>query len=343
MDGGEGHAASTYRSAGVDIEAAREVKRRIKDLAAPTCGPEVLSGVGGFGALYELSGYREPVLVSSTDGVGTKTKLGVAMDRYETLGEDVVAACVNDVIVSGARPIYFMDYIGVGKLEPRAVEELLAGMARACEAVGCALIGGETAQMPGVYRNEELDLVGFAVGVVEKEEILDPQDIRAGDVLVGLPSSGLHTNGFSLVRSVFGLDVDPSPLWEYRPELGRTLGEALLEPHRSYYQVVRQVSGLVKSMAHITGGGLVENVPRALPDGAAARFDSGAWEGPPIFPLVQARGEISREEMYRVFNMGLGMVLVCEPSRADEIAARLPEARVVGEVTRGEGDRRVML
>ena len=333
----------TYKSSGVDREAASRAIGRIAALASSTHGPQVLGGIGGFGSMYQLSGYREPVLVSSTDGVGTKTKIAIAMGQYEGLGEDVVNACVNDVVASGARPLFFLDYIAAGELVPDNVEALARGMVRACEAVGCALIGGETAEMPGVYREQDFDLAGFAVGVLEREEVPDPSAISEGDLLLGIPSSGLHTNGYSLVRSALGLNGGPSPLGEFVPELGKTLGEALLEPHRSYYRLVEPAMGLVKGMAHITGGGLVENVPRVLPPGLGARFDADTWAVPPIFTVIQERSNVERDEMYRVFNMGLGMVLVCERSRAEEIASLVPEARVVGEVVAAAGERRVFL
>ena len=333
----------TYKEAGVDRDAAREVRRRIDSAVAPALGHQVLGGVGGFGAMYQLSGYKEPVLVSSADGVGTKVKLAVALGRYEGLGEDVVNACVNDVIVSGAKPLFFLDYVAMEKLAADTVEALVRGMVRACDTADCTLIGGETAEMPGIYTEQGFDLAGFAVGVVEKSAVLDSSNVREGDLLVGLPSSGLHTNGYSLVRRILDLDHDPSPLNEFQPELGRTLGEALLEPHRSYYPVVRPVLGLVKSMAHITGGGLVENVPRALPEGLGARFEPSSWELPPVFSILQERSHVSRDEMYRVFNMGLGMVLMCDRSRVDEIASLVPEAAVVGEVVKVSGDRRVII
>ena len=333
----------TYKSAGVDRDAAEVIKGRIKSIAERTHGPEVVGGIGGFGGMYQLAGYKEPVLVSSTDSVGTKVKLAVALGRYEGLGEDVVNACVNDVIVSGAKPLYFLDYIGMGKLAPDIVEALARGMVRACEEADCALIGGETAELPGMHGDREFDLVGFAVGVVEKSAILEPQDVQAGDLLIGIPSSGLHTNGYSMVRHILGLDEDSSPLKEFHPELSRTLGEELLEPHRSYYAVVRSVLGLVKSMAHITGGGLIENVPRALPAGLGARFDTSAWSLPPVFSILEERSNADRDEMYGVFNMGLGLVLVCESARVEQVLSVAPEATVVGEVTAAQGDRRVVL
>ena len=336
-------AEHTYKAAGVDLDAAQHVKRRIKEIVDPTHGPEVLSGVGGFGAMYQLSGYREPVLVSSTDGVGTKLKVAATMGRYETIGEDLVNLCVNDVITCGASPLFFLDYIAVGRLVPETVESVLGGMARACQEVGCALIGGETAQMPGLYSEGDFDLAGFAVGVVERSAMLDSSGVREGDVLVGVPSSGLHTNGYSLVRHALGLDDDPSSLSEFHPGLGQTLGEALLTPHRSYYRMLRPAFSMVKGISHITGGGLPENVPRVLPEGLAARLDTTSWQTLPIFTLLQEMSDISRDEMYRVFNMGLGIVLVCDRSRAAEVTSLVPEASVVGEVAdAGDGPRVVL-
>ena len=333
----------TYRAAGVDLELAQDIKRRIQSIVTPTHGPEVLASDGAFGAMYELAGYSNPVLVSSTDGVGTKLKLVSLMDRYGTIGEDLVNACVNDVVVCGAKPLFFLDYIAVGELVPKVAEQLVQSMAGACQELGCALIGGETAQMPGVYADGDLDLAGFAVGVVEKSALLRPGSVQEGDVLLGLPSNGLHTNGYSLVRHSLGLDDDPAPLMEFHPELGQTLGDALLTPHRSYYQAVRPAFPLLSAMAHITGGGLPENVPRALPEGLAARLDTTSWPGPPIFTLLQEMTNIDRDEMYRVFNMGLGMVLVCDRSRAGDVMSAVPEAVVVGEVVAETDGRRVVL
>ena len=339
----KGETRASYTNAGVDLDAAQQFKERIRTIVSPTHGPEVLAGVGGFGAMFELSDYREPVLVSSTDGVGTKVKLAAAMGRFEPLGEDIVNACINDVMACGARPLFFLDYIAVDELVPDTVEALLRGMARACQEVGCALIGGETAQMPGVYAAGSFDLAGFVVGVVEKSAMLDPSTIREGDILLGVPSNGLHTNGYSLVRHALGLDDNPAPLWEYDSQLGQTVGEALLVPHRSYYRAVSPSFPLLKAIAHVTGGGLVENVPRVLPQGLGARFDTGKWRVPPIFAFVQEAGKVDRDEMYRVFNMGLGMVLVCEASRVDDVMALVPKASVVGEVIKTEDERRVIL
>ncbi|MCY4581093.1 MAG: phosphoribosylformylglycinamidine cyclo-ligase, partial [Chloroflexi bacterium] len=306
-------------------------------------GPQVLGGVGGFGALYRLGGYNDPVLVSSTDGVGTKLKLAIMMDRYDTIGEDLVNACINDIIVCGAEPLFFLDYLAVGVLESDVVESLIAGMARACEQAGCALIGGETAQMPGLYADGDFDMAGFVVGAVERDAILDGSDIAPGDAIIGIPSNGLHTNGYSLVRHAFGLDDNPTPLQEVVPELGEgvTIGDALLMPHPSYVDAVRPVLPMIKGMAHITGGGIVENMPRILPEGTAARFDSSAWRVPPIFTLLQERAAISREEMYRVFNMGIGMALVCDATEVDGVLASVPNADLVGTVTGDANGERV--
>ncbi len=338
-----GPAPHTYREAGVDRDAAAEFIRRVKPIAGRTHGPEVLAGPGGFGALYELAGYDDLVLVSSTDGVGTKLKLAIALSRYDAIGEDLVNACVNDVIVSGAKPLFFLDYIAVGRLDPDVLEAIAAGMGRACEVSGCALIGGETAELPGMYDEGDFDLAGFAVGAAERKDILDPSTVVAGDVLVGIPSNGLHTNGYSLVRAALGLDDDTSPLHETYGELGGTLGEALLAPHTAYWPAVEGLRGLVKSMAHVTGGGLVENVPRALPPGVGAAFDTSTWSPPPVFPLLQELCEVDVDEMYRVFNMGLGMVLVCGPEQADAVLSATPQAGIVGEVTPATVDGRVTL
>ena len=333
----------TYKDAGVDFDAAEAAKLRIKALAATTHGPEVLGGVGGFGGLFELSGYREPVLVAGTDNVGTKLKIALAMGRFENLGRDVVNACVNDVIVCGAKPLFFLDYIATGKMNADLAEGIVRGITAACIENGCALIGGETSELPGLFTHGEFDLSGFAVGVVEKDDILDSSSIREGDALIGIPSNGLHTNGFSLVRHALGLDDDPSPLFEHHKELGGSIGEALLQPHTAYYPVVRPVLGHAKGMAHVTGGGLRDNVPRMLPEGLGAHFDASTWSVPPIFTLLQELSNIDEDEMYHVFNMGLGMVIACDSENAEEVCSLAPDARVVGEVVRATGERRVNL
>lgn len=335
----------TYKDAGVNLDAAQDIKERIKSIVSPTHGAQVLGGVGGFGALYRLGNYNDPVLVSSADGVGTKLKLAIMMDRYDTIGEDLVNACVNDIIVCGAQPLFFLDYLAVAALDNDVVAALIAGMARACEQASCALIGGETAQMPGLYADGDFDMAGFVVGAVERDAILDGSDIRPGDAIIGIPSNGLHTNGYSLVRHALGLDERPSALNEIVPELGEgvTLGDALLTPHPSYVDAVKPALSMLKGMAHITGGGIVENIPRILPEGISARFDSDAWRVPPIFTLLQERAVISREEMHRVFNMGIGMALICDPAQADAVLRAVPGAGLVGEALKSNGDERVSI
>lgn len=329
----------TYAAAGVDIDVAAGAKALIGKEAKTTHRPEVLGGVGLFGGLFELKGYEQPVLVSSVDGVGTKLKIAAAMGRHDTIGIDLVNHCVNDILTCGAEPLFFLDYIGMGRLVPEQVEAIARGLARACREVGCALIGGETAEMPGLYSGEDYDLVGFIIGVVEKEKVINGRDIRAGDAVIGLPSSGLHTNGYSLVRKIFGIDQ----LGKNFPELGRTLGEELLEPHRGYYKQIKPVLSWIKGMAHITGGGLVDNIPRVLPDGLAVRIDKKSWAVPPIFKLIQEKGNVARSEMFRVFNMGIGMALICAPDDVKQLNGKLPEAKVIGEVLRQAGQAKVVI
>ncbi|MFC1992633.1 phosphoribosylformylglycinamidine cyclo-ligase [Chloroflexota bacterium] len=331
----------TYAAAGVDIALAAKAKELIGKHARTTLRPEVLSGVGFFGGLFEFKGYRHPVLVSSVDGVGTKLKIASALSRHDTIGIDLVNHCVNDIFTCGAEPLLFLDYIAMGKLVPEQVESIAKGLAQACREVGCTLIGGETAEMPGLYTGEDYDLAGFIVGVVEKDKIVMGDTIAAGDAVIGLPSSGLHTNGYSLVRELFG--IDPSVLNTRYPELGRTLGEALLEPHRCYYRQLKPLLPAIKGMAHITGGGLMDNVPRVLPQGLTAEFHAKAWTVPPIFQLIQKKGNIDRGEMLHVFNMGIGMVITCSPDRVDQITQALPEAKVIGEITKQAGKARVVI
>ena len=315
---------------------AAKAKELIGRHARSTLRPEVLSGVGFFGGLFEFKGFKQPVLVSSVDGVGTKLKVASALDQHNTVGIDIVNHCVNDILTCGAEPLFFLDYIAMGKLVPEQVAAIAQGLASACRQVGCALIGGETAEMPGLYAGEDYDLVGFIIGVVEKEKIIMGKTIVVGDTIIGLPSSGLHTNGYSLVRKIFG--QTRQALDRYYPELGRTLGEELLEPHRCYYHQLKPLLPLIKGMAHITGGGLIDNVPRVLPQGMAAKFNGRSWAIPPIFQLIQQRGNISHSEMYRVFNMGIGMVVICSPGNVKQIVEALPEAKIIGEVVkRGKG------
>ena len=330
-----------YAGAGVNIDMAASAKALIGKHASTTLRPEVLSGVGFFGGLFEFKGYRQPVLVSSVDGVGTKLKIASALGKHDTIGIDLVNHCVNDILTCGAEPLFFLDYIAMGKLVPEQVEAIAQGLSQACREVGCALIGGETAEMPGLYADKDYDLVGFIIGVVEKEKIAMGKSIAAGDAILGLPSSGLHTNGYSLVRKIFGDTT--SALNKYYPELGRTIGEALLEPHRCYYRQLKPLLPFIKGMAHITGGGLIDNVPRVLPEGLAARFNSQAWNIPPVFQLIQQKGNVDRDEMCRVFNMGIGMTLICSPENASHLTEQLPEAKIIGEVVKCAGEARVVI
>ncbi len=301
----------------------------------------MLAGPGLFGGLFELKGFKRPVLVSSVDGVGTKIKIAEALDKYDTVGIDIVNHCINDIFTCGATPLFFLDYIAMGKLVPERVATIVKGLSAACQEAGCALIGGETAEMPGIYAADDYDLAGFIIGAVEKENIIDGRSISTGDIILGLPSSGLHTNGYSLVRKVFG-DTS-SALNKYYPELDSTIGEVLLVPHRSYYKVLKPFLSSIKGMAHITGGGLPGNVPRILPDGLAAIFDGKSWSIPPIFNLIREKGNISTQEMYRVFNMGIGMVLICAPDKAEQIIKQLPEAMVIGKVSKKTGNSSVVI
>ena len=336
-------ASEAYLTAGVDADALGHIKERIAGFARLTHGPEVLGGAGGFAGMYQLQGYANPVLVASTDGVGTKLKVACLLGHYESLGIDLVNLNINDVLTQGAKPLFFLDYVSMGEPDVQRMDALLRGMAWACREAGCALIGGETAQMPGVYADSAFDLAGFVVGVVELDHKLDSSQVEAGDVLLGLASSGVHTNGFSLIRKVFNIDDDPRVLYEHHQELGHSLGEELLVPHRSYHPALEPILRRTKSMAHITGGGLMENVPRALPPGVAARFDMGSWQIHPIFSMIQQQGGIAPAEMYRVFNMGLGMVIICEPDQAADIQAEVPGAMPVGEVVPRLGDDQVIL
>jgi phosphoribosylformylglycinamidine cyclo-ligase len=337
-----GPTKQTYTNAGVNIALAADIKRRISQYARTTHRPEVLSGVGFFGGMFEFKGYKEPVLVSSIDQVGTKTKIAAALNKHDGVGIDIVSHCVNDIFTCGAEPLFFLDYIGMSKLVSEKVEAIVRGLTKACRDVGCALIGGETGEMPGLYATpDDYDLVGFIIGVVEKKKIIMGKAIRVGDVLISLPSSGLHTNGYSLVRKIFG--ETRQALDAYYPELGQTLGEVLLEPHRCYYQQIKPLLPHIKGLTHITGGGLVGNVPRVLPQGLAAQFNSNKWTVPPIFHLIQKQGNVDQKEMYQVFNMGIGMVVTCAPKDVTFMTKALPEARVVGEVVKQPGEARVII
>jgi phosphoribosylformylglycinamidine cyclo-ligase len=331
-----------YAVAGVDISVADKVKKIIAQQARTTFRPEVI-GSEFFGSMFQLRGYREPVLVSSTDGVGTKLRIASLLGKNETVGRDIVNHCVNDIFCCGAEPLFFLDYIAMGKLVPEQVEAIISGAVQACRETGCSLIGGETAEMPGIYSHGNYDLVGFIVGVVEKERILDGSAITADDVILGLPSSGLHTNGYSLARKAFGIDADPSRLNKPHPELGRTLGEELLQVHRCYYPQLKPVLPLIKGIAHITGGGFAGNIPRMLPEGVAAHIRKDSWDILPIFKLIQKEGNINEDEMYQVFNMGIGITIICSPQQVARVVSILPEAKVIGEVVEGKDRERVTI
>ncbi|WP_230969199.1 phosphoribosylformylglycinamidine cyclo-ligase [Nitrogeniibacter aestuarii] len=317
----------TYRDAGVDIEAGDALVDRIKPMAKRTMRPEVLGNIGGFGALFELTGkYKEPVLVSGTDGVGTKLKLAFELNKHDTVGQDLVAMSVNDILVQGAEPLFFLDYFACGKLDVDTAADVIKGIATGCELSGCALIGGETAEMPGMYPDGEYDLAGFAVGAVEKSEIITGQTIQAGDVVLGLASSGAHSNGYSLIRKVIEL-TKPNLDADFH---GRPLRDVVLEPTRLYVKsmlsLMKANPGMVKGMAHITGGGLLENLPRVLPEGLTAELRADAWQMPPLFQWLQGAGNIEPKEMYRTFNCGIGMCVVVAAADAATAAQALRDA-----------------
>ena len=324
--------SSSYRDSGVDVQAGYDAVRLMKSHVARTMIPGVFSELGGFGGMFELDpSLKHPVLVSGTDGVGTKLKIAFTMNTHNTVGIDCVAMCANDVLCCGAKPLFFLDYVAVGKNIPERVAEIVSGVAEGCVQAGCALIGGETAEMPGFYPEDEYDIAGFCVGVVEREKILDPKNVHEGDAVVALPSSGVHSNGFSLVRKIFS----SHNLNTYISELGRTLGEELLTPTRIYVREVLPVLPKVKAIAHITGGGFYENIPRCLPEGLCAKIDIKSVKTPPVFELIMREGSIALDEMYHVFNMGVGMVLVT--SEPDEIVRAIDGAYIAGEIVRGEG------
>lgn len=322
--------SSRYAAAGVDITAKTAALERARSAIRSTFNPQVLGDIGGFGGLFrpDFSAYRDPVLVASTDGVGTKLKVAVAAGRHDTCGADLVNHCVNDILVQGARPLFFLDYIATGKIEPEVLEAVIGSIARGCRENGTALLGGETAEMPGFYAAGDYDVAGTIVGVVEREKILDGSRIRAGDLVVGLPSAGLHTNGYSLARRVFFEQLQKSP-HDRMPELApRTIAEVLLAPHLSYLKALEPLlaDGLVNAMAHITGGGFYDNIPRVLPAGVDVVIRSGSWPVPPVFQVMEREGQVSFEEMHRVFNMGIGMVLFIGAGEYDEVSRRLAQA-----------------
>ena len=334
--------AASYRSAGVDLEAQDRALGRIKDLARSTFGPEVLADVGLFGGLYRpaLEGLREPVLVASADGVGTKLVVAKLAGDYSTVGVDLVNHCVNDILCQGARPLFFLDYVGAGALEPEATVSLVAGVRDGCRANGCALLGGELAEMPGFYQPGDFELVGFIVGLVDRSRILDGSRVRAGDVLVGLASSGLHTNGYSLARKIL-FDRHRLGLEDPLPGTGLRVGEALLAPHRSYLRILEPILGHpgLHALAHVTGGGLTDNLPRVLPAGTHGRIRLGSWPTPPIFEALRTLGEVPIDEMLRVYNMGVGMVAVVDPAALDALLELLGPSgaapSVIGRVEAG--------
>jgi phosphoribosylformylglycinamidine cyclo-ligase len=331
-----------YAAAGVDIALGNQVKQGLQEKVQRTYGPEVLGRIGGFGGLFraQFGPMKEPVLVSSIDGVGTKLKIAVALNSHESVAQGLVNHCINDIAVTGARPLFFLDYIGAERLEPEVFDQLISGFTKACKAGNCALIGGETAQLPDLYHHREYDLAGCIVGVVDRTKILDGLRIVPSDVLLGLPSNGLHTNGFSLARKVLlqQMRLDLSAKAE---GLTRPLGEELLRIHKNYQPVLAAVSvGRIKGAAHITGGGLIDNIPRVLPPTCDALVDTTSWKVPPIFRLIQRGGDISAQEMFEVFNMGIGMVLVVAKHHAEEVAAKTG-SKVIGQVTPGSG--RVLL
>ena len=340
------HSAS-YAAAGVNIEAGYEGVRLMKAHVDRTVIPGVVSGIGGFGGLFapDLAGMAEPVLVSGTDGVGTKQRIAQLMDKHDTVGIDCVAMCVNDIVCCGARPLFFLDYIAIGKNEPEKVASLVSGVAEGCVQAGCALIGGETAEHPGVMAADDYDLAGFSVGIVDKAKIVDHSAMKPGDVILALPSSGLHSNGYSLVRKVF--DVEHTDLGAYCGELGTTLGEALLTPTRIYVKPVLAAlaAAEIHGISHITGGGFYENIPRCLPDGLTARMEKAALRIPPIFPMLQRMGDIPERDLFNTFNCGVGMVVIASAASADKALSALREggcdAYPIGEIVPGE-DRVVL-
>lgn len=326
-----------YRAAGVNVDEARRAVDLIARAAATTATPAVLAGVGGFGSLFRFDpgAYPDPVLVASTDGVGTKLKIAIELGRYDSIGIDLVHHCINDVAVQGADPLFFLDYLAVGRLDAEVAAQIVTGIANACAASGVALVGGETAELPDLYRGDDFDLAGFIVGVVARAEIIDGSAVRAGDALLGLPSSGLHTNGFSLARRVFSEDDRRRSA----PGLDRSIGEELLEPHRTYLDEIRLLRRGLRAagsdalaLAHITGGGWVDNIPRTLPPGLGVEVELGSWTVPRIFSLIQERGDIGDDEMVRTFNLGIGLTCVVRPDLVEAAQAAVPEARRVGTV-----------
>jgi len=333
-----------YRKSGVDIDAGEEAVERIKNLARSTARPEVLRGLGGFGGVFapDFKKIQEPVLVSGCDGVGTKLKIAFAAEKHDTVGVDCVAMCVNDILVQGAEPLFFLDYLSLGKMIPELVEEIVGGVAEGCRQAGCALLGGESAEMPGFYRAGEYDLAGFAVGMVDQRKIIDGSAVEEGDALVGLAAEGLHSNGFSLARRIL-LEEAQLKITDFQSGLGKTLAEELLKPTKIYVKPVLKALDkfTVKGMAHITGGGLPGNVPRILPTGLKAEIETGSWPEPKIFEMISEMGPVKREEMFRTFNMGIGYVMVVPEKEADDLITHFIKEKLdayrIGKVVSGEG------
>lgn len=334
--------SESYKQAGVDVTAGYQSVELMKEAVKSTYHAGVISDLGGFGGLYALNTekIKEPILVSGTDGVGTKLKLAFLMNKHDTIGQDCVAMCVNDIICCGAKPLFFLDYMALGKNVPEVVATIVKGVADGCKMAGCSLIGGETAEMPGFYQKGEYDLAGFSVGVVEKEEMLDSQTIQVGDKVIGIASSGVHSNGFSLVRKIF--HIDEETVKEYKEELGMSLGEALLTPTKIYVKPILELlkNVTVKGISHITGGGFYENMPRMLRDGVSLKIQKDSYPVLPIFKLIQKEGEIPERDMYNTFNMGTGLVIAVDADKADEavriLKANGEEAAVIGEIKSGE-------
>ncbi len=336
----------TYRDAGVDLDAAAAAKVRIMELAESTLGRGVLSAQGGFGGVIDPGANSDTLIVASTDGVGTKLRVAQAMGRHNTVGIDIVNHCVNDILPTGAKPLFFLDYIGLSNFDKTLIAEIVEGLTKACNDAGCALLGGETATMPDIYHGNDYDLVGFIVGTVQRDRLIKPENTSEGDVLIGLPSSGPHTNGFSLVRKVFGIDDDPSVLKDELPEGVGTLGDALMEPHRSYLPWLQDDSGTVRSevkgLGHNTGGGIFKNIPRVIAPGLAAEVDINSWVTPLLFRHIQQSGGIDDLEMFRVFNMGLGMVVVVSEEDAEGLLSSIEGSWRLGRLVKQTGDQRVI-
>ncbi len=333
---------ATYKDAGVDVEAGYAAVKLMRKHVSKTMRPEVISDIGGFGGLFSLAKdkYSEPVLVSGTDGVGTKLKIAFLLDKHDTVGIDCVAMCVNDIVCSGAEPLFFLDYIAVGKNVPQRVEQIVKGVSEGCVMAGCALIGGETAEMPGFYPEDEYDMAGFSVGIVDRAKIIDGKNIKCGDKLIGIASSGIHSNGYSLVRKI--LNVKKDGLNEFIQKLGCTLGEEILKPTKIYVKTILDIKDKfeIKGISNITGGGFIENIPRMIPEGLRVNINKGTWKALPIFDLLQNLGDVKERDMYNTFNMGIGMVLAVDSSIAEDVTTYLndsgEDAYIIGEIVKGE-------